>query len=89
MFMTIALVFLFAYISPMQVTVPIKVDIIVAKIAIDNVFQSVPIIVSSWNKSTYHFKVNPPHFALDLLALNESTIKVKIGAYINIKIKAI
>ena len=44
-------------------------------------------IMDSFCKSSeYHFKVKPPHFALDLEALKERTIRMIIGAYKNNKI---
>jgi hypothetical protein len=36
----------------------------------------------------YHLKVNPLQTALDFELLNELIIKIKIGAYKNVKIKA-
>ena len=69
--------------------VPIIVEISAAKKAITNVLISDWIMASFSNNATYHFKVNPPHLALVLLALKERTIKVIIGAYRKIKIKQI
>jgi hypothetical protein len=63
--------------------VPIIVDIIVERIAIESVLIRALATASSESRLAYHFKVNPPQRALDLLELKESTISVIIGAYIN------
>jgi hypothetical protein len=71
-----------------HVKVPMIVEKTVASIAIVRVFIRAPATASSDKRFIYQPRVNPPHLALDLLALNESTISVMIGAYINIKSSA-
>jgi hypothetical protein len=39
------------------------------------------IISSFWKSSRYQWRVNPPHFALDLEALKDNTINMAMGAY--------
>jgi hypothetical protein len=75
-------------IMAIQVKVPIMVEKIVARTAIDNVLKSAPATASSDKRLMYQSSVKPPHFALDLLELKESTIRVKIGAYMKIRIIA-
>jgi hypothetical protein len=86
--MTIDLVFLDNPIMAIQVTVPIIVAITVEITAIESVLISALATASSSKRFKYHLKVKPHHFALDLLALKERTIKVIIGAYIKIRIRA-
>jgi hypothetical protein len=69
--------------------VPITVATNADMKAISNVFKSACIITLSEKRLEYHFNVKPPHFALVLLALNDRTIRVTIGAYKKIKISAI
>ncbi len=79
----------FIFCMAMQVMVPIKVAARAESSAMDNVFHKACMITALSNSSAYHLKVKPPHFALVLLALKDSTIKVTIGAYKKRKINAI
>jgi hypothetical protein len=71
-----------------QVKVPIIVEKIVASTAIESVLKRALATASSDKRLMYHLSVNPPHLALDLLELKESTIRVRIGAYMKIRIMA-
>jgi hypothetical protein len=74
-----------------NIAIHAKVPIIVAKIvdrtAMDNVLNSASATASSSSRLRYQLRVKPPHFALDLLELKERTIRVMMGAYINISIR--
>ncbi len=69
-----------------QAMVPMMVARTEEKNAKSSVFFSASIMASFLNMETYHFKVNPPHFALVLELLKDKTISVRIGAYKKIKI---
>ena len=75
-------------IMAIQVKVPIMVEKNVARTAIDNVLKSALATASSDKRLMYQSSVKPPHLARDLLELKESTIRVKIGAYMKIRIIA-
>ena len=64
----------------MQAMIPITVAIRDDTKAMRSVFPKAAIMSSFLNKDTYHFPVKPPHLALVLDLLNDSTIKVTIGA---------
>ena len=79
----------FMLLMEMQATVPMTVAIKADKSAMISVFHNAERMASFRNREAYHFNVNPPHFALVLLALKDKTIKVPMGAYRKIKIRAI
>ena len=81
-----ALLLLLSPISPTQVRVPMIVATTVDIRAIISVFARALSILSSPKRFIYHLNVNPPHLALDLLPLKESTISVAIGAYMKTRI---
>ena len=60
--------------------VPIKVEISADKTASSNVVTRAYIIEESERSFAYHWKVKPPHFALDFDLLNDKTINTSIGA---------
>jgi hypothetical protein len=62
---------------------PITVAISDDSTAIAMVLYSALIMLGSLKSSIYQLKVKPLHTALDFDALNEKTIKIIIGAYIN------
>ncbi len=68
---------------------PITVAITEESSAISSVFPSAFKISSFCISRVYHLKVKPPHLALVLLELKESTISVAMGAYRKRKIRAI
>ena len=84
----IALFRLFMLDMAIQAIVPIMEAAKAERNAISRVVPRAFRIVSSCMSERYQFTVKPPHFALVLLALKESTISVAIGAYRKIKISA-
>ena len=66
-----------------QVIVPMIVEKMVARDAIESVFTRAEATALSEKSLMYQLSVNPPHLALDLLKLKESTISVTMGAYMN------
>ena len=78
----------FIAIIAIQATVPMAVAVREDANAMSRVLKRARSISSFWNRETYQFKVNPPHFALVLLLLKERTIKVPMGAYRKRIIKA-
>jgi hypothetical protein len=81
-------IFLLRPIMAIQVKVPMIVEKIVANTAMVRVLIRADATASSDKRLMYQLRVKPPHFALDLLALKERTIRVMMGAYINISRRA-
>ena len=77
----------FRFIMAIQAMVPTTVATRDAISAIAKVLNNACRISLFLNKAMYHFRVKPPHFALVLLALKDSTIRVAIGAYKNTKMR--
>ena len=73
---------------PIAAAVPMKVAISAESKAMRSVEYRALMMASFLNSSWYQCRVAPPHFARVREALKESTIKVRIGAYRRIKIKA-
>ena len=86
--MTRVRIFLFIPIMATDAAVPTIVAIRADIRAIARVFQSAWMIALLSNMFRYHFRVKPPHLALDLDELNERMTRVNIGAYKRINIRA-
>ena len=63
------------------------VEKIVASMAMVSVFTRALATDSSEKRLMYQLSVKPPQRALDLLELKESTMRVRIGAYMNMRMR--
>src|SRR5699024_2263413 len=77
----------FMVLIPIEAAVPRSVARTAETRAMISVLYRADIMASSWNRETYQERVKPPHLVLDLEALKDRTIRVRIGAYMRKRIR--